>query len=167
MSMTTRIRPMTIKDKLSIMQILKTTPEFKPTEITVAEEVIDSYLKDPPGSGYHIFVAAIDSSIAGYICYGPTPMTEGTWDLYWLAVTPELQGRGIGKVLIAFAEGKIRQAGGRLAIVETSSIPEYERTRSFYYSRGYELVCQIADFYLPGDDKLIFLKQLEGSNCQL
>lgn len=158
--MITRIRQMAPEDKLSIIQILNNTPEFKPSEVIVAEEVIDSYLEDPSGSGYHIFIALIDNSIAGYICYGPTPLTEGTWDLYWLAITPKLQGRGIGKVLIAFAEGKIRQAEGRLAIVETSSSPEYERTRGFYYSRGYELVCRIADFYLPGDDKLIFQKQL-------
>jgi predicted N-acetyltransferase YhbS len=165
--MTTRIRQMTPEDKPSIMQILTNTPEFRPSEVIVAEEVIDSYLEDPSGSGYHTFVAAIDDSIAGYICYGPTPLTEGTWDIYWMAVTPELQGRGIGKILITFAEDKIRQAEGRLAIIETSSIPEYERTRGFFYSRGYELVCRIADFYLPGDDKLIFRKKLKKSSFQL
>jgi GNAT superfamily N-acetyltransferase len=155
-----KIRPMTTEDKPAVMQILRAIPEFKPSEVTVADEVIDSYLKDIYGSGYHVFVAEIESVIVGYICYGPTPLTEGTWDVYWLATDPEQQGKGIGKALIIFAEDKIRQAMGRLAIIETSSSPEYERARCFHYSRGYELVCQIADFYAPGDGKMIFQKRL-------
>jgi len=155
-----KIRPMVNDDKPAIMQILRATPEFIPAEVIVAEEVIDSYLHDPSGSGYYVFIAEIGSIITGYICYGPTPLTEGTWDLYWMAIAPEQQGQGIGKALIAFAEEEIKRANGRLAIIETSSKPEYERTRRFHYGRGYELVCQIADFYAPGDDKLILQKRL-------
>jgi GNAT superfamily N-acetyltransferase len=157
--MALKIRPMTTEDKPAIMQILAVIPEFTPPEVTVAEEVIDSYLHDPSGSGYHIYVSEIESMITGYICYGPTPLTEGTWDLYWEAIHPEQQGQGMGKALMAFAEDNIKQADGRLAIIETSSKPEYERTRHFHYSRGYELACQIADFYAPGDDKLILQKR--------
>ena len=155
-----KIRPMTREDKPAIMQILCDTPEFKPAEVCVAEEVIDSYLKDPSGSGYHVLVMEITSSVAGYVCYGPTPLTEGTWDVYWLAVTPELQGRGLGSALLASAEDKIGNAGGRLTIIETSSKPEYEKTRRFHRSQGYELAGRIADFYAPGDARLIFKKRL-------
>ena len=81
------------------MQILRDTPEFKPSEVAVAEEVIECYLNGPLGSGYHILVAEADS-VAGYICYGPTPMTEGTWDLYWEAVARERRGQGIGSALM-------------------------------------------------------------------
>jgi GNAT superfamily N-acetyltransferase len=155
-----KIRPMAGEDKPAIMRILRAVPEFMPAEVVVAEEVIDSYLHDPSGSGYHVLVAEVESSVTGYICYGPTPLTEGTWDIYWMATAPERQGQGIGKALIASAEGKIKQARGRLSIIETSSKPEYERSRGFHYSRGYELVCKIADFYAPGDDKLILQKRL-------
>ena len=154
------IRPMSSQDKPAIMQILRATPEFKPTEVTVAEEVCDSYLKDPSGSGYFIFAAEVDLSVVGYICHGPTPLTEGTWDIYWIAVAPRHQGCGVGSTLLAFSEGKIKEAQGRLALIETSSKAEYERTRRFYYSQGYELVCRIPDFYAPGDDKLILQKRL-------
>ena len=126
----------------------------------VAEEVIDSYLHAPQGSGYHTLVAESDSTIAGYICYGPTPLTEGTWDIYWMAVVPEKQGQGIGSALMTFAEDQIKKARGRLAIIETSSKPEYEKTRRFYLSHGYEVVCRIPDFYAPGNDKLILQKRL-------
>ncbi len=142
------------------MKILQNTPEFKPSEVVVAEEVIDSYLNDPISSGYYTLIAEADSAIAGYISYGPTPLTEGTWDIYWMAVSAEKQGRGIGGALMAHAEDKIREARGRLVIIETSSQPEYEKTRRFHLSHGYEVIARIPDFYTPGDDKLILQKRL-------
>jgi ribosomal protein S18 acetylase RimI-like enzyme len=151
---------MTHEDKPSITKILHSTPEFKTSEAAVAEEVIDSYLKDSLGSGYHILVADVDSIATGYICYGPTPMTEGTWDIYWMAVAQEKQDRGIGSALMESAEKEIVRAKGRLAIIETSSTPVYEKTRHFHLSHGYEIVARIPDFYAPGDDKLILKKRL-------
>lgn len=151
---------MTDEDKPAVIQMLRNIPEFEPTEIDVAEEVINSYLGDSIRSGYHIFVAEVGSSIAGYICYGPTPLTEGTWDIYWLAVAPDKQSQGIGKALLNFADGNIKERKGRLALIETSSKPEYETTRLFYRAQGYEIACRIADFYAPGDDKLVFQKRL-------
>jgi len=148
------------EDKSAVMKILQATPEFTPGEVIVAEELIDYYLTDLVGSGYLIEVAEVDSKIAGYICWGLTPLTEGTWDIYWIATDQKKQGQGIGTALLASAEAKIKQAGGRLAFIETSSKPGYEKTKGFYHARGYELVCQIPDFYAPGDDKLILQKRL-------
>jgi len=128
--------------------------------VAVAEELIDSYLEYPSNSGYHILVAEVDSTVTGYICYGSTPLTEGTWDLYWMAVSREKQGRGIGSALMKSAEKEIVRAKGRLAIIETSSTPAYEKTRHFHLSQGYEIVARIPDFYAPGDDKLILQKRL-------
>jgi len=128
--------------------------------VTVAEEVIDSYLKDSVGSGYHILVAEVDSTVTGYICYGPTPLTEGTWDIYWEAVARERQGEGIGSALMESAEEEIVRTRGRLAIIETSSLPTYGKTRQFYFRHGYEVICRIPEFYMPDDDKLILQKKL-------
>ena len=158
--MTANIRPMTRRDKPAIMRILAATPEFKPSEVVVAEEVIDSYLQSPSQSGYHILVAEVGKSVVGYICYGPAPLTEGTWDIYWVAVSREEQSRGVGSPLMTFAEDEIKKARGRLAIIETSSQPEYEKTRRFHHRHGYEVVGRIPDFYAPGDDKLILQKRL-------
>jgi GNAT superfamily N-acetyltransferase len=151
---------MTRADKPEIIRLLGALPEFEPTEVTVAEEVIDSYLDNPSGSGYHIQVAEAGSRLAGYICYGPAPLTQGTWDIYWVAVSAEKQGKGIGSALMTFAEDEIRRAGGRLIVIETSSKPGYQKTRHFYLSRGYRLVGCLSDFYAPGDDKLIHQKRL-------
>ncbi len=158
--MKTNIRPMTGADKAAIMETLRALPEFTPEEVVVAEEVIDSYLEKSLGSGYHILVAESASSVAGYVCYGPTPMTKGAWDMYWLAVDARKQGQGIGRGLMAFAEDRIRESDGRLIIIETSGRPEYEKTRRFHELQGYAEVGRIADFYAPGDDKLFFEKRL-------
>jgi ribosomal protein S18 acetylase RimI-like enzyme len=156
-----KIRPMTAKDKSAIMSILQNTPEFNELDLVVAEEVIDSYLEDPAGSGYHVLVSEAESSIAGYVCYGFNTMTQSTWDVYWVAVARSNQGRGIGRELITTAENKIQAAGGELIIIETSSTPDYERTNRFYRLMGYKLVCQIADFYAPGDDQIIYEKRIK------
>jgi ribosomal protein S18 acetylase RimI-like enzyme len=142
------------------MKILKNTPEFKPSEVVVAEELIDYYLHDPAGSGYHFLIAEADTEVGGYICYGPTPLTEGTWDIYWEAVAREKRGRGIGGALIKAAEEAIGKARGRLALIETSSTPAYEKTRRFYMGQGFEVIGCIPDFYTPGDNKLILQKRL-------
>jgi ribosomal protein S18 acetylase RimI-like enzyme len=113
------------------LQILKNTPEFKSFEVVVAEEVIDSYLGDPEKSVYNILIAEDDGELAGYICYGETPCTVGTWDIYWVAVAREKRSRGIGKALSEAAETAIKKARGRMAIIETSSTPLYENTRNF------------------------------------
>src|SRR4030042_185165 len=97
--MVVKLRPMSAEDKRALMRILKNTPEFKPFEVAVAEEVIDSYLHDPEKSGYSILVAEYDGELAGYICWGETPCTLGTWDIYWVAGAGETRGRGIGKRL--------------------------------------------------------------------
>jgi ribosomal protein S18 acetylase RimI-like enzyme len=154
------VRPMADKDKSAVIKMLRNITEFKSAEVDVAEEVINSYLGDPIRSGYHVFIVEVGSSIAGYICYGPTPLTEGTWDIYWLAVDREQQSQGIGKALLNFAEGDIKEKRGRLVLIETSSKPEYGATRLFYEAQGYEMACRIADFYAPGDDKLVFQKYL-------
>lgn len=142
------------------MKILQNTPEFKPSEVVVAEEVIDGYLRDPVNSGYYTLVAEADSIVTGYISYGPTPLTEDTWDVYWMAVAREKRGQGIGGALMEVAEGEIRKAQGRMAIIETSSTLAYEKTRHFHLGHGYEVIARIPDFYAPGDDKLILQKRL-------
>jgi GNAT superfamily N-acetyltransferase len=149
---------MTAADKPALMLILRDTPEFEPSEIPVAEEVIDTGLADP--ECYHLLVAECEGAVTGYICYGLTPLTESTWDIYWLAVEKHQRGRGIGGILIKSAEEGIARKQGRLIIIETSDKPMYENTRRFYLSHKYEFVCRIENFYAPGDDKIVFKKVL-------
>jgi ribosomal protein S18 acetylase RimI-like enzyme len=147
-------------DKSTVMAILHSTPEFLPREVVVAEELIDSFLTSPQESGYHILVAETDGKVMGYICYGETPLTEGTWDIYWIAVDRTRQGKGIGGALMRETENKIRELKGRLTIIETSSKPDYNKTRRFHSSQGYSEIALIPDFYTVGDGKVIMIKRL-------
>lgn len=158
--MRTIVRPMVATDKVAVMDILRVIREFTPDEVAVAEELIDAYLEASSSSGYLVFVAEVNSVVTGYICYGPTPLTKGTWDVYWVAVDPGGQRQGVGGALMSFAEGKIKKGHGRLVVVETSGRPDYDKTRRFYKSLGYKVAARIADFYSPGDDKLILEKRL-------
>jgi len=151
---------MAAADKAVVMRMLRNTPEFKPVEVDVAEELIDAYLDDPVKSGYLVVVATTDSGVVGYACYGPTPITESTWDVYWMAVNRDSQGRGIGGALLAAVEADIARRGGRLIVIETSSKAGYARAQRFYSSQGYQMHNRITEFYEPGDDKLTYLKRL-------
>ena len=159
-SMVNNIRPMLKPDKPALMRILRDTPEFKPIEVEVDEERIDAYLESPADSGYFVLIAE-SGSLAGYICYGPTPLTEGTWDIYWMAVAQDKRGQGIGGALLKAAEVKIKETQGRLSVIETSTMLSYENTRRFYLGQGYETIAIIPDFYAPGDGKLILIKVLK------
>jgi ribosomal protein S18 acetylase RimI-like enzyme len=158
--MTLKIRPMSLEDRPVLLGILENTPEFKTFEVDVAREVIDSYLAHGVISGYIIQVAEDNDGVAGYICYGETPCTVGSWSIYWIAVDRSRRAKGIGKTLSDTAETAIKEANGRLIFIETSSTPAYENTRRFYLKRGYEVIARIPDFYAPGDDKLILQRKL-------
>jgi ribosomal protein S18 acetylase RimI-like enzyme len=143
------------------MTILHSTPEFLLREVVVAEELIDAYLSDGIDSGYHILVSENDGKITGYICYGETPLTKGTWDIYWIAVDRTYQGRGVGGALMKTAENEIKELHGRLAIIETSSKADYNKTRKFHASQGYVEIAIIPDFYEVNDGKVIMVKRLD------
>ena len=109
-------------------------------------------------SGYLFLVAREDEAVLGYACFGPRSLTQGTFDLYWIAVDPEAQGKGIGSALMARTEEEVRRRGGRLVIVETSGTPAYTPARRLYTSCGYKAEAVIRDFYTPGDDLHLFSK---------
>ncbi len=154
------LHKITREDKLGIFNLLKKISQFKEAEIEIAKELIGENLSKGIDSGYHILVAEVDGVISGYICYGPTPLTESTWDIYWEAVAPECQGCGVGSYLIKEAEKNIRMLGGTQVIIETSSTPDYEKTRNFYNSKGYSQISCILDFYKPGDHMTTYCKKL-------
>ena len=134
---------------------------FSPADTSCALGLIDSALARATRDGdYRILVAELGGALAGYVCYGPTPMTAATWDLYWLATDPSLQRRGVAAALCAAMEQELRGFGGRLVRVETSSTKGYGAAQSFYERHGYPAACRIPDFYKPGDDLIIMFKQL-------
>ncbi|NLX05087.1 MAG: GNAT family N-acetyltransferase [Phycisphaerae bacterium] len=152
------IRHTESRDRADILELLEATAFFRPDELEIAREVLDEAIAKGPRGHYQSFTAEQDGRAIGWVCYGPTPCTLGTYDIYWIAVSPRTQARGVGTRLMAFAEDRIRQAGGRLAVVETSGRPSYRPTRRFYLTRGYRQAARLPDFYATGDDKVVYTR---------
>jgi ribosomal protein S18 acetylase RimI-like enzyme len=148
------------EDRPAIVDIVRGVGNFNPSELDCALELVDVYLNNPHQKDYRVVVAEDAAGcVCGYACWGPTPMTRGAHDLYWIATHPAAQGRGVGRQLMQYVEDRVREENGRLLIVETSSKPSYGRTVGFYRRLRYEEVSRIADFYDIGDDKLVFVRR--------
>jgi len=160
-----KIRPVDPRDRERIHQILVATARFTEEEVTCAMELVDIAVEHPEKNDYSVHVLeAPDSgpsrSVQGYVCFGPTPLTDGVFDLYWIAVDPNRQGQGIGQLLLKFVENEVRRQRGRMLLIETSSKESYGPTLRFYERSGYDEISRIKDFYRIEDDKVIFCKKL-------
>jgi len=152
---------MTREDSEAVLSLVEKTGMFTPAELSVASELIDIYLNNPQQQDYDLVVVEnAAGQVVGYMAYGATPLTEGAYDLYWMAIEPGQQGRGYGKELVRWLEKKVTDSGGRLILIETSSQSKYEGTRRFYLGLDYREVSRIRDFYRPGDDRISYAKYL-------
>ena len=143
----------------AVQTILQEVKMFSKVEITIAMGLIDIYLNDIKQKDYRIFVALNETdTVLGYLCYGPTATTQGTYNLYWIAVAKRFQNQGIGRLLLNFVESEVRRLKGRLLIIETSARTHYAATQQFYQRNDYIIAARIRDFYAPGDDRLIYVK---------
>lgn len=154
------IRKLIRDDREQIQSILIDTHHFNDDEIKVAIELIDVYLNDAKQTDYIIYTYENDGKAAGYICYGKRPLTDWTYDLYWIAVDPNIHGKGLGSQLVKFMEDDLSGSGGKIILIETSGKAEYENERKFYVKNGYEVQTIIKDFYRRGDDLFIYRKYL-------
>jgi ribosomal protein S18 acetylase RimI-like enzyme len=155
------IRPLILEDRMRLLSMLVKTRVFNSDEIDVAMELIDIVLKDQNQKDYYISCMVDDQrQPVGYICYGPTPMTQGTFDLYWIVVDPDFQGKKIGSQLLNFLEKILSGRNGRMILADTSSIPEYEKTKKFYLRNGFQEIARVKDYYSPGNDRITFCKRL-------
>lgn len=148
-------------DGRAVREILHSSGFFYEEEIVVAEELIQERRAKGEASGYHFLLAdSTSGECLGFACFGPIALTQGSHDLYWIAVHEKARHGGLGSRLLAESERRIAAMGGRRVYIETSSRALYEPTRAFYLKRGYGIEATLADFYAPGDGKVIFVKVL-------
>ena len=153
------IKPLSAADRPQLADLLSRIETFSQEEALCALELIDLALT-PNNKDYQVLVADRDGKVVGYVCYGPTPMTQGCYDLYWIASAPEVRGQGIGAALISAMEGDIRRRQGRLIRVETSAMEAYGPTRGFYAGMHYKEEARFRDFYKVGEDLIILAKRV-------
>ena len=158
--MSSLLRPVGRAHRARLEQLTRGTGLFREEEVATAVELLDESLG---GDEDYRFLGAFDGEqLIGYACWGSTPGTASTSDLYWIVVDHERQGRGVGSQLLGEVERRLMADGRRLIVVETSSRSDYVPTRGFYEARGYTRAATIPAYYAPGDDLVIYTKELNG-----
>jgi ribosomal protein S18 acetylase RimI-like enzyme len=142
-----------------ILSLARRTGVFTSDEIEVVKELVEQEVGNGDQDDYHSFVARENGQIVGFVCYGPTAMTQGTYDLYWIFVDPEEQHTGVGRALLAEIEKAVVAAKGRMLVAETSSTRPYLPARRFYLKHGFRRAGQVKDFYRPGDSRVVYVKR--------
>lgn len=153
------VRP---EDPARIRALVAATVRFSADEIAIAEELAQERITLGRAAGYQFLFVNRGDRLEGFACYGQIPGSETSWDLYWIAVQPELQGQGLGAEILRRVETAISRAGGHQAFIDTSSSPAYASTRAFYLRQGYHLAAELPDFYRAGDGKAIYAKALSA-----
>ena len=156
--MSCSLRPVGRAQRAPLERLTAATGLFRPDEVAIAVELLDDALAGD--DDYRFLGAYAADDLVGYACWGPTPGTTGTFDLYWIVVDPARQGAGVGSQLLVAVEAKVTTDHGRLIVVETSSRAEYASTRAFYERRGYTAAARLPGYYAPGDDLVIYLQDL-------
>ncbi len=155
-------RRLKASDVADVRRLVGATGFFSPQEEDIAEELVLERLQQGPASGYHFVFANAAGTLAGYTCYGPSDDAPGMFDLYWIVVSPDRQGQGMGRQLLVWSEELATSQGGCILRVETSSRELYSRTRSFYELAGYCETAREKNFYGLADDKVVYEKILSG-----
>ena len=143
-----RIRSLSPPDRAPLIEIISEGETFRPDEVSCAIELLDAALARADGNTYEAMVATADGVDVpiGYVCFGQTPMTDATFDVYWLVVAASARGRGTGRRLLAATEAHLRERGGRTIRVETSSLEGQGGAARFYERTGYRRVGVIPDY---------------------
>ncbi|NES23965.1 MAG: GNAT family N-acetyltransferase [Symploca sp. SIO3E6] len=150
-------------DRKALMAIAEAISLFSPQELEELGGMLTEYFDSAPPNGAlrdQFWLTYDDGEPVGVAYYAPEPYADGTWNLYFIAVHPSRQGEGIGTKLLRYVEQMLAERGERILLVETSGLPNFERTRSFYRKQGYDEEARISEFYKEGDDKVIFRKKL-------
>lgn len=155
------LRDLQAHDRAVISRILESSGAFHEQEVAIGLELVDESLNPGPSTDYRWFVAERRGEVVGFACFGPVPLTVGTYDLYWIAVDQDARGSGVAVTIDRAVTEAVRGLGGRWLLAETSSTSPYLPAHRFYVKQGYRLLERIEDFYRPGDDRLTFGKRLD------
>jgi ribosomal protein S18 acetylase RimI-like enzyme len=158
--MSPTVRALRPDDRPFLVEALRSDRTFTEEEVGVALELIDNAL-DRGQLDYAVRVADLDGRpAAGYLCFGRTPMTAATYDLYWLVTHALARGQGVASALVLTMEEELRRARAQSIRVETSLKESYGAARGLYERLGYPVLARFPDFYRPGDDLIVYYKRL-------
>lgn len=155
------IRAIASDDTTALLALAEATGLFQPEEIGGLAQMLAAHFDDVTHSS-DIWLTDDDRGLVGIAYFAPERMTEGTWNLYLIAIHPKYQRQGRGAALLAHIEEMLAERGERILLVETSGLESFDYVRAFYRKNGFEEEARIRDFYRSGDDKIVFRKVLAG-----
>jgi ribosomal protein S18 acetylase RimI-like enzyme len=147
-------------DIVDVEKITESTGFFYDHEVEVAVSLVVDTLKDPK-DGYKFLFLEDNGRTIGYTCFGEIACTHKRYDIYWIVIHNDYRGKGLGKEILKETENEIIRLGGEICYLETSSTEKYIPTRAFYDKLNYVKEAEIIDFYLNGDNKVIYSKRLQ------
>ena len=153
------IRPTTPDDTAALIALTVATGLFSADETEVLDKMFADYFGGNIHAG-HVCITDEEGEPRGVAYYSPATATDGTGYLLLIAVQPDFQGQGRGAALLRHMEKALQKSGQRVLLVETSGLPSFERTRTFYAKCGYEEEARIRDFYKAGEHMIVFRKVL-------
>lgn len=157
------IRPVTRADATGVVDLAVSSGLFPRDDAGIVAQLMADYFDSSSDDG-HVCVVVEDPEPLAVAYYEAAPATDRTWYLTMIAVRGDRQGQGRGGALMRHVEDDLRTRGQRLLLVETSGLPTFARTRAFYATCGYEQEARVRDYYEPGEDMILFRKDLtEGS----
>ncbi len=161
-----KIRKLTVKDRLSVYEILQQDEILRPGEINTTMTRIDDYLFNKNDRRNRAIVVEDENAkILGYAGYGYDEQAIGTYNIYRIAISPIMESQKVKEELIFNIELDILKNGGRLIVVKTPSHEKYESIRDIYLKHHYHLSTSIKDYYATGIDQLILIKNLDVANA--
>jgi ribosomal protein S18 acetylase RimI-like enzyme len=87
-----------------------------------------------------VWVAEAGANTVGFVAVELHHPERSMGEISMLAVDPDYQGRGIGTALTEFALDRLKDAGMRVAMVETGGDPGHAAARRTYEKAGYVLL---------------------------
>ena len=153
------IRLSTPNDTTALITLAEATGLFEPSQTEELAKMLDQHFNGGT-ENQDLWFTDDDNDVVGVAYVAQERMTEGTWNLYLIAIHPDRQRQGRGVALLRHVEQVLADCGERVLLVETSGLESFEYVRSFYRKSGYNEEARIREFYKTGDDKIIFRKAL-------
>jgi len=158
--MAIKLRALLPTDREPLEAVVRSDDTFREEEVAVAVELIGDALTKKDSDYWFVVAEEEDEAIVGYICYGPTPMTDSSFDLYWIVTHRDARGKGVAGQLIGAMERDVAAKGATGIRIETSHLESYGSARRVYDRHEYQEVARIPDFYRKGDALVTFYKRL-------
>ncbi|MEM8782516.1 MAG: GNAT family N-acetyltransferase [Planctomycetota bacterium] len=150
-------------DRDAVEAITRSVGLFEPEQVAEVLAMFDEHHASPAPTG-RWWVLEQDRELVGVAYAEPERMTDRVWNLLYIAVRADQQGRGFGTELLRGVRRDL--ASNRRWMVETAAIEEFAPVRRWYEREGFVRVAELPDYYADGVGKTVLMQPLSGREGQ-